>query len=55
MGYVAEPGLQAFREIKSEDKWSDETVTAIRHWSPTMLSFAPPAIGRHGMSLHESN
>lgn len=39
MGYVAEPGLQAFREIKSEDKWSDETVTAIRHWSPTMLSF----------------
>jgi ferredoxin/flavodoxin---NADP+ reductase len=39
MGYIAEPGLQAFREIKSDDKWTAETVTAIRHWSPTMLSF----------------
>ncbi len=39
MGYVAEPGLQAFRDTGSEDKWTAETVTAIRHWSPTMLSF----------------
>ncbi len=39
MGYVAEPGLQAFREIKGDDKWTAETVTEIRHWSSTMLSF----------------
>ena len=39
MGYVAEPGLQSFRESGSNDKWTAEVVTQVRHWTPTMLSF----------------
>ena len=39
MGYIAEPGVEAFLSPIRSEKWTSETVISVHYWTPTLISF----------------
>ena len=39
MGYIAEPGLEAFLPPIESEKWTTEIVVSVHYWTSTLISF----------------